>query len=221
MHILVVEDEVKVSAFLKQALEEVGHLVDTSGDGIAGLRLVTSSDYDLLILDYLLPGMNGRDLCCKLRGQKNAVPVLMVTARDSVDDRVAGLDSGADDYLPKPFALAELLARVRALQRRPAAIASSILSVGNLRLDPQTRRVLRGEKPIELSAREYALLDYLMRNPGRPITRAMIADHVWGFDFDNGSNVIDVYINYLRKKIDREGEPKMIRTLRHVGYQIG
>lgn len=221
MRVLVTEDEAKVAAFLRRALEEEGYAVDVAPDGAAGLELALVNDYDLLILDHLLPKMSGLDLCRALRQARRDAPILMVTARDALEDKVAGLDAGADDYLTKPFSLDELMARVRALLRRGGNRGPTILTVDDLTLDPQTRQATRGGRTLELSAREYALLDYLMRNARRPVTRAMIAEHVWGFDFEHGSNVIDVYVSYLRGKIDR-GEPqKLIRTLRHVGYQIG
>ena len=168
-----------------------------------------------------MPKLSGRAVCRRLREAQVETPILMVTARDAVEDRVSGLDAGADDYLTKPFSLEELLARVRALLRRGRPGRSPLLRVDDLSLDPRTRQARRGDHTVELSAREYALLDYLMRNARRPVTRAMIAEHVWGFDFDSGSNVIDVYINYLRNKIDRGAQQKLIRTLRHVGYQLG
>ncbi len=222
MQVLVVEDEQKVAAFLRQALSEAGHAVSVAHDGAAGLHLAQISDFDLIILDRLLPQINGLEFCRTLRGLKSETPILMVTARDSLEDKVRGLDSGADDYLTKPFSLDELLARVRALLRRRGGVqASLVLTVEDLTLDTQTRLARRGEKQFELSSREYALLDYLMRHPHRPVSRAMIAEHVWGFDFDSSSNVIDVYVSYLRRKIDSGQDHKLIRTLRHVGYQIG
>lgn len=218
MRILVVEDEVKVAAFVRQALEEEGHAVDVAHDGDAGVNLALSCDYDLLVLDWLLPGRDGKAVCLAVRQAKRSVPILMLTARDAVEDRIAGLDGGADDYLTKPFALGEMLARVRALLRRGMGGAAPVLRVGNLTLDPATRRVRRGTADIALSAREYSLLDYLMRAAGRTLSRSLIAEHVWDWDFDGGTNVVDVYINYLRKKIDRGREPKLIHTVRGVGY---
>ena len=222
MQILIVEDEQKVAAFLRQALTEAGYAVSVAYDGAAGLHLAQASDFDLIILDRLLPQMNGLEFCRTLRDQKSETPILMVTARDSLADTVLGLDSGADDYLTKPFSLDELLARVRALlRRRSGSAVSSVLTLDDLTLDTQTRIVRRGSAEFELSSREYALLEYLLRNPRRPISRTQIAEHVWGFDFDGGSNVIDVYVSYLRRKIDAGHERKLIKTLRHVGYQIG
>ena len=222
MQILVVEDEQKVAAFLSQALGEAGYTVAVAHDGASGLHMAQSADFDLIVLDRLLPQMNGLELCRALRGAGSETPILMVTARAALEDKVLGLDSGADDYLTKPFSIDEMLARVRALlRRRGGPHTATMLTLEDLTLDTQTRRAKRGTNEFELSSREYALLDYLMRNARRPVTRAMIAEHVWGFDFDSGSNVIDVYVSYLRRKIDSHAEHKLIRTLRHVGYQIG
>jgi DNA-binding response OmpR family regulator len=221
MRILIVEDEEKVASFLKQALEEAGYVADVAPDGQTGLDKARNAEYDVLVLDHLLPGLTGQELCRRLRADGNAAAILMVTARAGLDDKVAGLDAGADDYLTKPFSIDELLARVRALLRRREGGGSSVLTVDDLTLDQRTRQAGRAGRTFELSAREYSLLDYLMRNARRPVTRAMIAEHVWGFDFDNGSNVIDVYISYLRGKIDRDSDHKLIRTLRHIGYQLG
>jgi len=221
MRVLIVEDEEKVASFLKQALEESGYAADVARDGQAGLDWARAAEYDVIVLDHLLPGLTGQEVCRRLRAEGNTAAILMVTARDGLEDKVAGLDAGADDYLTKPFSIDELLARLRALLRRGEGRGTSLLTVGDLTLDPRTRLAHRGGQAFDLSAREYALLDYLMRNARRPVTRAMIAEHVWGFDFDSGSNVIDVYISYLRTKIDREADHKLIRTLRHVGYQLG
>ena len=221
MRVLVVEDEEKVAAFLRQALEESGYAADVAHDGLTGLDQARSAEYDIIVLDHLLPGVTGQEFCRRLRAEGNAAAILMVTARDTLEDKVAGLDAGADDYLTKPFSIDELLARLRALLRRHEGRGTALLTVEDLTLDPRTRLAHRGGRSFDLSAREYTLLDYLMRNARRPVTRAMIAEHVWGFDFDSGSNVIDVYISYLRAKIDREADRKLIRTLRHVGYQLG
>jgi DNA-binding response OmpR family regulator len=221
MRILIVEDEEKVASFLKQALEEAGYTADVAPDGQGGLDKARNTEYDVLVLDHLLPGLTGQELCRRLRAEGSVAAILMVTARAALDDKVAGLDAGADDYLTKPFSIDELLARVRALLRRREGGGSSVLTVDDLTLDQRTRLASRNSRTFELSAREYSLLDYLMRNARRPVTRAMIAEHVWGFDFDNGSNVIDVYISYLRGKIDRGSDHKLIRTLRHIGYQLG
>ena len=221
MQVLVVEDEIKVAAFLRQALTEAGYTVSVAHDGASGLEMAQTGEFDLIVLDRLLPQMNGLELCRTLRASGAETAMLMITARDALEDKVQGLDAGADDYLTKPFSIDEMLARVRALLRRGGTRTTPVLTVEDLTLDPQTRKARRGTDEFELSSREYALLDYLMRNAHRPVTRAMIAEHVWGFDFDSGSNVIDVYVSYLRRKIDAGREPKLIRTLRHVGYQIG
>lgn len=218
MRILVVEDEAKVSAFVKQALEEEGHAVDAASDGESGLRFALSTEYDLVILDWLLPERDGLAVCRAVREAGQQVPILMLTARDAVADRIAGLDTGADDYLTKPFALGELLARVRALLRRGAPGKTLEMTVADLVLDPVTRLVRRGAKPLILSAKEYALLAYLMRHAGQTVSRSRIMEHVWDFDFDSGTNVVDVYIYYLRRKIDRRNAVKLIHTVRGVGY---
>jgi DNA-binding response OmpR family regulator len=221
MRVLIVEDEKKVASFITGALEEEGYTVDVAYDGDEGLAHGLTAEYDLIVLDHLLPSLSGRAVCQELRRTGIETPILMLTARSAIEDRIAGLDAGADDYLTKPFALGELSARARALIRRRSKVPLAILKVENLTLDPLTRRVHRGERAIDLTAREYALLEYLMRNAGRPVTRALIAEHVWGFDFDAGTNVIDVYINYLRGKVDRTEDQKLIRTIRSVGYQLG
>jgi DNA-binding response OmpR family regulator len=220
MRILVVEDELKVAAFVRQALEEEGHHVETAHEGETGLNLAQQADYDLLILDGLLPVRDGLEICRSLRATGSRIPILMLTARDAVEDRITGLDTGADDYLTKPFALGELLARVRALQRRGGAMDPPQLSVGDLTLDPATRRVRRGGRELWLSAREFSLLDYLMRHAGRTISRSMLLEQVWDFHFDVGTNVVDVYINYLRNKIDKGQKIKLIHTVRGVGYRL-
>jgi len=220
MRILLVEDETKVAALVKQALEEEDHTVEVAGDGNTGLAIALEQEFDLVVLDWLLPGLDGVGVCSGMRSAGLATPILMLTARDAVEHRIEGLDSGADDYLTKPFALGELLARVRALLRRSVQPASLVLTIGDLTLDPSARRVKRGDRDVELSAREYALLNYLMHNPRKTLTRSMIAERVWGYDFDSGTNVVDVYINYLRNKIDRGHTRKMIHTIRGVGYQF-
>ncbi len=220
MRILIVEDEAKVAAFVRQALEEEGHAVDVALDGEAGLQFALDGTHDLVLLDWLLPKRDGLNVCRAVRAAGLSVPILMLTARDAVPDRIAGLDTGADDYLTKPFALGELLARTRALLRRGTSSAPTVLQVGDLSLDPATRRVRRAERDIELSAKEYSLLEFLMRQAGRTVSRTMITDHVWDFDFDSGTNVVDVYINYLRNKIDRHSAQKLIQTVRGVGYRL-
>ena len=220
MHILVVEDEAKVAGFIRRGLEAEGYSVDVASDGQAGLDRAFEHDYDLVILDVMLPARDGLHVLRDLRTHELQVPVLMLTARDTVADRVRGLDEGADDYLAKPFAFEELLARIRALLRRGSPAPAATLRVDDLELDPVTRAVRRGGNAIELTAKEYALLEFFMRRPGRVLSRAVIAQHVWGVDFDTFSNVIDVYVNYLRKKIDAGCTAKLIHTVRGVGYVL-
>ena len=218
MRLLVVEDERKVASFIKKGLEEEGYAVDLASDGETGLTMSLDGVHDLIILDINLPKMDGLGILQELRNKKVKAPVLLLTVRAAIEDKVIGLDTGADDYLTKPFAFQELLARVRALLRRRADAESPLLQVADLTLDPATRLVSRGNQEIELTAKEFALLSYFMRNPGRVLTRTMIAEHVWDYDFDPMTNVIDVYVNYLRKKIEAGGEPKLIHTVRGVGY---
>jgi heavy metal response regulator len=220
MRILVVEDEPKVASFVRRALEAEHHAVDVATDGEAGLAGAVAGAYDLVVLDVMLPKRDGLAVLRELRSGGHAVPVLLLTARGEVADKVAGLDVGADDYLTKPFAVEELLARVRALLRRGAAAAPPRLAIADLMLDPVTRDVTRAGKRIELTAREYALLEFFLRNRGRVLGRALIAQHVWGVDFDTFTNVIDVYVNYLRRKIDADFEPKLVHTVRGVGYVL-
>lgn len=220
MRILVVEDERRVAAFIKRGLEEEYYAVDVAYDGEEALDWVAVADYDLIVLDVLLPKKDGFQVCRELRQQGNKVPILMLTARDAIEDRVKGLDSGADDYLVKPFAFQELLARIRALLRRSSEAKTPLLQVGDLVLDTLRREARRGEKVIELTAREYALLEFLMRHPGQVLSRTQIVDHVWNYDFFTTSNVVDVYIGYLRRKIDDGFEVKLIKTVRGVGYKI-
>ncbi len=220
MRILVVEDEAKVASFIRRALEEESYAVDVCADGARGLDLARAGCYDLVILDLMLPGIPGLEVLKALRKEQVAAPVLILTARSELDQKVKGLDAGADDYLTKPFAIEELLARVRVLLRRGSGEAAGVLQVDDLVLDPATREVTRGGKRIELTAKEYALLEYLMRNAGRVLTRPMIAEHVWNQDFDTFTNVIDVYVNYLRNKIDRGQERKLLQTVRGSGYTL-
>jgi heavy metal response regulator len=220
MRILLVEDDKKVASFIRKGLEEEGYAVDVAADGEAGLFMGLDRLHDLIILDVMLPKKPGFQVLRELRQAKVATPVLMLTARDTVEDKVQGLDAGADDYLTKPFVFAELLARVRALLRRRAEARSPRLQVADLVLDPATRSVTRGGQPITLTNREFALLEYLMRNAGRVLTRTAITEHVWDYDFDSGTNVIDVYVNYLRKKIDASHEPKLLHTVRGAGYVL-
>ncbi len=220
MRILVVEDEQKVASFIKRGLEEEGYAVDVAADGEEGLAMALECVHDLIILDIRLPKMDGLRVLKELRQEKVMTPVLLLTVRATIEDKVLGLDAGADDYLTKPFAFQELVARVRALLRRRAGADPAILQVADLTLDPARRTVSRGGERIELTAREFALLDYFMRNPGRVLTRAMIAEHVWDYTFDTTTNIIDVYINYLRKKIDTGREAKLLHTVRGVGYVL-
>ena len=220
MRLLVVEDEKKVAGFVKKGLEEEGFAVDVASDGETGLHMALDGVHDLVVLDIHLPKMNGLNVLKELRRKGTATPVLLLTVRATIEDKVLGLDSGADDYLTKPFAFEELVARVRALLRRRADVKQPRLQVADLVLDPVRRTVFRGEEKIELTQKEFALLDYFMRNPGRILTRTMIAEHVWDYDFDPATNVIDVYVNYLRKKIDSGREKRLIHTVRGVGYVL-
>ena len=224
MRILVVEDERKVASFIRQGLEEEGHAVEVARDGAEAVDLLSGPPYDLIVLDVMLPRRDGFAVLRELRGRGVATPVLMLTARDAVADKVTGLDLGADDYLTKPFAFAEFLARVRALLGRERPLRRTddqrppVLRIADLTLDPATRYVTRGARRVELTTREYALLEYFMRRTGRVLTRPMIAEHVWGIDFDHESNVIDVYVGYLRKKVDQDGETRLLHTVRGAGY---
>jgi len=220
MRILLVEDENKVASFIKKGLEEEGYAVDRAPDGKKGLMMGLDGVHDLIILDINLPGKDGLSVLQDLRQKKVTIPVLLLTVRAAIEDKVIGLDTGADDYLTKPFAFQELLARIRALLRRQAEAELPLLQIADLTLDPARRLVFRGEKKIELTSKEFALLDYFMRNTGRVLTRTMIAEHVWDYNFDTMTNVIDVYVNYLRKKIDAGREPKLIHTIRGVGYVL-
>src|SRR6476469_10065447 len=220
MRILVVEDEAKVASFIRRALEEESYAVDLCTDGLAGLDLARDNAYDLIILDVMLPGLSGLQILDTLRKEKFKTPVLIVTARTQVDQRVKGLDAGADDYLTKPFAIEELLARARALLRRGSGEGTALLQIEDLMLNPATREVTRGGQRIELTSKEYALLEYLMRHTGRVLTRPMISEHVWNQDFDTFTNVIDVYVNYIRNKVDRGRTKKLIHTIRGSGYML-
>jgi heavy metal response regulator len=220
MRLLLVEDEKKVSSFIKKGLEEEGYAVDSASDGETGLMMGLDGVHDLIVLDINLPGKDGLSVLQELRKKKVATPVLLLTVRAAIEDKVIGLDTGADDYLTKPFAFQELLARVRALLRRKTDAEAPLLKVADLTLDPARRLVFRGDDKLELTTKEFALLDYFMRNPDRVLTRTMIADHVWDYDFDPMTNVIDVYVNYLRNKIDTGREPKLIHTVRGVGYVL-
>jgi heavy metal response regulator len=221
MRVLLVEDEHRISTYVKRGLEEEGYAVDAVFTGKEALEWAEGTHYDLVILDVLLPEMDGFSACRELRSRGNRTPVLMLTARDTVDDRVAGLDTGADDYLVKPFAMKELLARLRAINRRTyEQPKSTLVQVADLVLDTRTHQVRRGKKRIELASKEFAVLECLMRDPGRVLTRTMIAEHVWNYDTYNQSNVVDVYIRNLRRKIDDPFDHKLIHTLRGSGYSI-
>ncbi len=220
MTILVVEDEVKITRFIKKGLEMDHYTVETAYDGEEALEKIEINDYDLIILDIMLPKVDGIEVCRRVREKKIEAPIIMLTARDTVDDRVKGLDAGADDYLVKPFAFGELLARIRALLRREKTVKSTKLRVADLTLNPATHEVFRGDKELYLSSKEYRLLDYMMRRPNNVCTRTMIGEHIWGYNFNDDSNVIDVYISYLRKKIDSGFKSKLIHTIRDVGYKI-
>lgn len=220
MRVLVVEDDPKLLGSIRQGLKELGFAVDGAADGRMGLELALGGDYDALILDVMLPGRSGLDLLREIRSQHQATPVLILSARSAVEDRVRGLDLGADDYLPKPFSFQELLARLRAITRRPAAEPATTLSVGDLELDTVHREVHRAGRPIELTSKEFALLGYLMKRKGVVLTRAMILDHVWDLDYDGDSNLVEVYINYLRRKIDQCSDVKLIQTVRGAGYVL-
>ncbi len=222
MHLLLVEDERRLASAVKRVLEEEGHVVDWFDDGGDALLQAQTEEYDLMLLDVMLPSMNGYDITRRLRGKGNRTPILMLTARDSISDRVQGLDAGADDYLVKPFALAELLARVRALTRRAnnGSPEQTVLRVGDLELDLLTREAIRGGKHIELTAKEFALLEVMMRHPGQVMPRSQLLDRVWSYDMLTESNIVDIYIHYLRTKIDKEFDDKLIRTVRGVGYAI-
>ncbi len=218
MRVLVVEDERKVASFIRQGLGEEGYAVDVASNGEEGLAMARDGVHDLIILDIGLPKMNGLQVLQELRRRKVTTPVLLLTVRATIEDKVLGLDAGADDYLTKPFAFQELVARVRALLRRRTEGGPAVLQFADLTLDPARHTAFRGGQKIDLTAKEFALLDYFMRNPGRVLTRTMIIEHVWDYDFDTGTNVVDVYVNYLRKKIDSDREPKLIHTIRGVGY---
>jgi len=221
MYVLLVEDDPRVARVVTRALTEAGHRVDHAADGVEGLARAERGVYDLIVLDVLLPGLDGIELCRMLRRLQVHTPILMLTARDAVSDRVRGLDAGADDYLVKPFALQELLARVRALGRRGREGAEDgVLRVGDLALDPSRREVCRGDQTIDLTPREFDLLHYLMQHPARVLTKDRIADYVWGFGSDVTANVVETYVHYLRNKIDRGSARPLLRTVRGAGYML-
>ena len=218
MRILVIEDEKKVANFIKKGLEEEHYAVDTAYDGEVGLFMAEVNEYDLIVLDLMIPKIDGLEVLKRIRGSKNNVPILVLTAKAAVVDIVKGLDTGCDDYLTKPFEFVEFLARIRALLRREKIDKEPLLKVADLTLSLVTHKVMRKGKEIELTSKEYGLLEYFMRNPDKVLTRTMISEHVWDYHFDSLTNVIDVYVNYLRRKIDKDFEPKLIHTMRGVGY---
>ncbi len=220
MHILVIEDEPRLAQLLKRALEHDSHDVEIALDGQEGWHQAENGSFDVIVLDILLPKLNGLEVCRRLRAGGVHTPVLMLTARDAVYQRVEGLDAGADDYLTKPFAIAELLARIRALQRRLGPAADEVLQVADLALNPGRRQVHRRETPIDLTRKEFDLLEYLMRHPNQVLSRAQIMDQVWGYEFSTLTNVVDIYIHYLRNKVEKGFGKKLIRTVRGVGYSI-
>ena len=218
MQILVVEDEKKVARFLQQGLQEEQYTVDVAFDGQRGLELATTCDYDLIILDLMLPQKDGLQFTKEYRANNVATPILMLTAKTATEDKVAGLDSGADDYITKPFAFAELLARVRSLLRRGSLEKGTVLAIADLELDTVTHKAKRGNRTIDLTAKEYALLEFLLRNKERVLSRTIISEHIWDYNFDTGTNLIDVYVNHLRNKIDSGSACRLIHTVRGVGF---
>jgi heavy metal response regulator len=220
MRVLVVEDNLDMGRYLEQGLREQGYAVDLVPDGDRGLEYASTGVYDLLILDRMLPGRDGLDLLVRLRAKEVRTPAIFLTARCAVNDRVQGLDAGADDYLVKPFSFAELLARIRVVLRRGPEVQPAVLRVGDLSLDPVARLVERGGQRVELSAKQFALLHYLMRHAGQVVSRTMIQEHVWNYDFEGLTNVVDVHINRLRNKVDRGFDRPLIHTLRGVGYVL-
>ena len=222
MYILIVEDERRLAQVVRKVLEEEGHTVDVAHDGEDGLGMAMDGSHDVIVLDILLPGIDGIEVCQRLRAGRVDTPILLLTALNAVDDRVRGLDAGADDYLPKPFAFQELLARLRALgRRRVQAREPDQIQTADLVLDLRRRRAERAGKTIELSPKEFALLEFLLRNEGRVVTRSQILDHVWGYDYSPDSNLVDVYVTYLRRKVDRGHKRSLIRTVRGAGYALG
>ena len=218
MRILLVEDDAKVARFIRNGLREEGFAVDVAEDGQQGLQFARDFEYDVVILDILLPKLDGISVLKAIRAHDPQTPILMLTAMDTVEDKIRGLNKGADDYLTKPFAFEELLARIRALLRRKYRTASTVLRFEDLRVDLVTHQVFRGDREIQLTPKEFALLEYFLQNPNKILTRTMIAEHVWDYHFDPETNVIDVYMNYLRNKIDRDFSIKLIHTIRGVGY---
>jgi two-component system OmpR family response regulator len=224
VRILLVEDEIKMARAIRRGLEQEGYAVDAVGDGEEALFQATEFDYDAIVLDLMLPGVDGLSVCRSLRSAGRWAPVLVLTARDAVEDRIRGLDAGADDYLVKPFAFGELLARLRALLRRGPGARPAVVEVGDVTLDPASHRVVRAGRAVDLSAREFALLEYLMRRAGEVVTRTQILEHVWDYNYDGLSNVVDVYVGYVRRKLDDPAAANgaaFIRTVRGVGYVVG
>ena len=220
MRILVVEDELKMASLLRRGLVEEGHAVDVARTGDDALWMAGAAEYDAIVLDLMLPGVDGLEVCRRVRESGVWAPVLMLTARDAVADRVAGLDAGADDYLAKPFSFAELVARIRALVRRGGSERPAVLEVGDLRLDPATRQVWRGATEVKLSAKEFALLETFMRRPGQVLSRYQLLEHAWDYAYENRSNVVDVYVRYLRDKVDRPFGRDSLETVRGAGYRL-
>jgi two-component system, OmpR family, response regulator len=220
MRVLIVEDDIKMAALLRRGLSDNAYAVDVANSGESAIPMAAAFSYDAILLDVMLPGIDGFEVCRRLRRDGIWVPVLMLTARDSVDDRVAGLDTGADDYLAKPFSFAELLARLRALIRRGPGERPPVMEVGSLRLDPASRRVWRGPTEVNLTAKEFAILEFLMRNPGVVVSRLELLEHAWDYAYDNRSNIVDVYVRYLREKIDRPFGVESIETVRGSGYRL-
>jgi two-component system, OmpR family, response regulator len=220
MRVLIVEDEVKMAALIRRGIREEGMAADVAVRGEDALWMAGSTDYDAIVLDVMLPGIDGFETCRRLRADGVWSPILMLTARDSVEDRVSGLDGGADDYLTKPFSFGELLARLRALARRGPVERPVLLEVGDLKLDPATRQVWRGDDEISLSAKEFSLLEVFMRRPGEVLSRFQLLEHGWDYDYENRSNVVDVYVRYLREKVDRPFDRDSIETVRGAGYRM-
>lgn len=220
MKILLVEDERKVISFIKKGLQSEGYTVDTASDGEEGLFMAQEGDYDTIVLDLRLPKMDGITVCKKIREEGRKVPIIMLTAKDTVEDRVKGLDAGADDYLTKPFSFSELLARIKALNRRNRTLEASVLRTGDLELNPETFETTRAGKRASLSATEFRLLKYLMQNKNKVVSKTAILENVWGYDFSPESNIVDVYIKYLRDKIDKGFKKNILQTVRGIGYKI-
>jgi heavy metal response regulator len=220
MRILIVEDDLNLARFIQKGLQEERYAVDVASDGEEGFLLASVNPFDLIILDIMLPKMDGLEVCRRLRAERKAIPILLLTARESLEDKVAGLDTGADDYLAKPFAFAELLARVRALLRRGSALPAGRLKAADLELDPVSHRVWRAGQEISLTNKEFALLEYLLRNANQVLTRTAIIEHIWDIHYDSMTNIVDVHIRALRAKVDRNFSPPLIHTIRGVGYAL-